>query len=223
MIARGTFGWLAMTGAALFAVLVSSCAKGGGGGIVPTPTPSGSALPSPGACATENPNAGGNLVVIDIGNQILPTMDPNYGAINGYGVDDLEYVGGPPTYSMVLNQWTPLAEATPTTSPITSNNIVQFTNVDAAADNHSAVAFPQASSFPSIPYTFPSAAASPSANTTIGSGTWSTGEIPSASLSGTYVQCFSQTFTLKPGTYYFGDYDDYNDALMRDVLVVGQP
>jgi hypothetical protein len=34
------------------------------------------------------------------------------------------------------------------------------------------------------------------------------------------IACFSQTFTLTVGTFYFGDYDYYNLTNMRDVLVV---
>lgn len=212
--------WLALALVASFAVLPVSCAKGGGGGAVPTTSPTGTGpTTAPGACATENPNTSGNLVIVDIGSDILPTIAPTYGSINGYGVDNLTGTGGAPTYAMIINQWAPSVQSTPTAQPITSNELLQFTNIDGPADNHSAVSFPQAS-FPPIPYPFPSSAASPSANTTIGNGAWSTGEIPSSSLSGSGTQCFSQTFTLKAGTYYFGDFDSYNDALVRDVLVV---
>ncbi len=212
--------WIALALVAAFAVFPASCAKGGGGGVVPTTSPTGTGpTAAPGTCATENPNTNGNLVIVDIGSDILPTTTPTYGSINGYGVDNLDGLGGPPTYAMIINQWSPNVQTTPTTQPITSTNILQFTNIDGAADNHSAVSFPQAT-FPPIPYAFPSSAASPSANTTIGSGAWSTGEIPSSALSSSGVQCFSQTFALTAGTYYFGDFDSYNDGLVRDVLVV---
>jgi hypothetical protein len=220
MTSRARVAWIALALVAASAIFPASCAKGGGGGAVPTTSPTGTGpTEAPGTCATENPNTAGNLVIVDIGSDILPTIDPTYGSINGYGVDNINGVGGPPTYAMIINQWTPSVQASPTTQPITSSDILQFTNIDGAADNHSAISFPQAS-FPPIPYVFPSSAASPSANTTIGNGPWSTGEIPSDSLSGSSVPCYSQTFTLRAGTYYFGDFDNYNDALVRDVLVV---
>ncbi|MGA8474902.1 MAG: hypothetical protein WB681_07510 [Candidatus Cybelea sp.] len=48
---------------------------------------------------------------------------------------------------------------------------------------------------------------------------WSTGRIE-APVS---QQCYSQTFTLTPGIYYFGDLDYYNLSNFRDVLIVATP
>jgi hypothetical protein len=82
--------------------------------------------------------------------------------------------------------------------------------------NHSAVAF-SGDAFPSVPYSFPSKSGSQT-NTTIGSGFWSTGRIPPASGG---ALCYSQVFTLKTGTYFFGDLDFYNTATSyRDALIV---
>ena len=74
-------------------------------------------------------------------------------------------------------------------------------------------------SFPTAPYTFPTAAASPTATAVSTSSLWSTGRIE-APVS---QQCYSQTFTLRPGIYYFGDLDYYNLSNFRDVLIVGSP
>ena len=67
----------------------------------------------------------------------------------------------------------------------------------------------------SITLTFPKSARSPIGNV-ITQALWSTGRL----VSQPGVACFSQTFTLTVGTFYFGDYDYYNLTNMRDVLVV---
>jgi hypothetical protein len=48
---------------------------------------------------------------------------------------------------------------------------------------------------------------------------WSTGRLASP----VSEQCYSQTFTLSPGVYYFGDLDYYNLSNFRDVLIVATP
>jgi hypothetical protein len=188
---------------------VAACAKlnlGGGDGPIPTPTSSSTASPTPGVCGTPNTNA--NLVVVAMGNQIAPTSAPKYGTINGYTVVEN---GSFSTKASVISQW--LNDGV--LSSITSNNVLQFTNVDTGGAFHSAVGF-KGASFPRVPYTFPSAAASPVA-TAVSTGTlWSTGRINPP----TYQQCYSQTFTLTPGIYYFGDLDYYNLSNFRDVLIV---
>jgi hypothetical protein len=183
----------------------------GSGGSGPIPTPSGSPTntPGPGVCAT--PNLSSNVVVVAMGNEIAPTSAPKYGGINGYAVVES---GSFPTRATLINQWLNQGVI----APITSANIVQFANVDQAGAEHSAVGF-TGDRFPPQPYTFPSAAASPQA-TAVNTGTlWSTGRVDAP----IYQQCYSQTFTLKPGTYYFGDLDFYNLSDFRDVLIVGTP
>ena len=191
---------------------VAACAKldlGGSNGPIPTPTaaPTGSA--APGACGT--PNTNDNLVVVAMGNEISPTSAPKYGTINGYTVVEN---GSFSAKATVISQWLNQGVL----SSITSKNVLQFTNVDTGGALHSAVGF-KGASFPKVPYTFPSAAASPVA-TAVSTGTlWSTGRINPP----LYQQCYSQTFTLTPGIYYFGDLDYYNLSNFRDVLIVATP
>lgn len=139
---------------------------------------------------------------------IAPTSAPKYGTINGYTVVEN---GSFSTKAMVISQW--LNDGV--LSSITSNNVLQFNNVDTGGALHSAVGF-RGASFPSVPYTFPSAAASPVATAVSTGALWSTGRINAP----TYQQCYSQTFTLKPGVYYFGDLDYYNLSNFRDPLIV---
>lgn len=190
---------------------IAACAKLdlGGNGPVPTPTSSSPVSPTPGACGTPNTNT--NLVVVAMGNEISPTSAPGYGTINGYTVVEN---GSFSSRATLITQWLNQGVL----SPITSKNVLQFTNVDTGGAFHSAVGF-KGASFPKVPYTFPSAAASPVA-TAVSTGTlWSTGRInPPVSQ-----QCYSQTFTLTPGIYYFGDLDYYNLSNFRDVLIVATP
>lgn len=199
--------WIAIMAVAA----VAACAKLdlGGDGPVPTPTSSSPASPTPGACGT--PNANANLVVVAMGNEISPTSAPRYGTINGYTVVEN---GSFSSRATLISQWLNQGVL----APITSKNVLQFTNVDTGGAFHSAVGF-KGASFPKVPYTFPSAAASPVA-TAVSTGTlWSTGRInPPVSQ-----QCYSQTFTLTPGIYYFGDLDYYNLSNFRDVLIVATP
>lgn len=195
--------------AALFAACTKLDLGGGGGGPIPTPTASSTLTPAPGACSTPNINT--NTVIVAMGNEIAPTMAPKYRTINGYAVVESGSFSGK---AMIINQW----ENQGVISPITSNNLLQFANVDTGGALHSAVGF-TGNRFPPAPYTFPSAAASPVA-TAVSTGTlWSTGRINPP----TYQQCYSQTFTLKPGVYYFGDLDYYNLSNFRDVLIVATP
>jgi len=203
MRARLTRYWLGL----VVLAAVAACTKldlGGTGASIPTASPTGTSEPS--VCGTPSSNA--DLVVVAMGNEIAPTSAPKYGAINGYAVVEN---GSFPARAMLINQWLNQGVV----SPITPRNVVQFTNVDAGGALHSAVGF-TGNHFPPAPYAFPSAAASPVA-TAVSTGTlWSTGRVAAP----TYQQCYSQTFTLKPGMYYFGDLDYYNLSNFRDVLIV---
>jgi hypothetical protein len=191
---------------------VAACAKldlGGGDGPVPIPTASPTGSATPGVCGTPATNP--NLVVVAMGNQISPTTAPKYGTINEYSVlEGVSFSSRATLISQWLNQGV--------LASITSKNVLQFANVDANGAAHSAVGF-KGASFPKVPYTFPSSAASPVA-TAVSTGTlWSTGRINPP----LYQQCYSQTFTLTPGVYYFGDLDYYNLSNFRDVLLVSTP
>jgi hypothetical protein len=190
---------------------IAACTKLdlGGSGPVPTPTSSSTASPTPGVCGT--PAAGANLVVVAMGNNIGAVTVAKYGIINGYTVVEN---GSFASKATLINQWLNQGVL----SPITSNNILQFTNVDTGGAQHSAVGF-KGNTFPPIPYTFPSAAASPVATGVSTGSLWSTGRVDPP----TYQQCYSQAFTLEAGTYYFGDLDYYNLSNFRDVLIVATP
>jgi len=98
-----------------------------------------------------------------------------------------------------------------------SSDIVQFVNADSfgpAPIYHSAVSFPGASKFPATPYAFPAGTNQP-IGSSISSAQWSSGRLPPS-----VALCYSQQFTAVPGTYYVGDFDYYNVANMRDVIVV---
>jgi hypothetical protein len=174
----------------------------------PTATPSTS--PTPAACGT--PSTSASTVLVAMGNGIGPTPVPTYGPINGYAVVEN---GTYPAQAGLIDQW---VNSVGNLAPITSNNVLQFINVDVGA-NHSAVGF-KGEAFPPVPYTFPKAAASPTATAVSTTSLWSTGRIAPQSGS---QQCYSQAFTLKPGTYYFGDLDSYNLSNFRDVLIVSTP
>jgi len=97
---------------------------------------------------------------------------------------------------------------------------VQFFTVELsgpATINHSAVEVP--SPFPSTPYIFPSQAQNP-VGSAISSQLWSTGRVPNVPDSNEI--CFSQVFTVPntTGVFEFGDFDYFNLANARDVLVV---
>lgn len=192
---------------------IAACTKldlsGGGGGSLPTPTSSNTPTPAPGTCGT--PSASVNLVVVAMGSDIGPVTVPKYGTINGYSVVENGSFSGRAT---IINQWLNQGAVT----SITSRNVLQFTNVDSAGALHSAVGF-KGNSFPPTPHTFPSAAASPTGTAVSTGSLWSTGRV-AAPVS---QQCYSQAFSLTPGTYYFGDLDFYNLSNFRDVLIVVTP
>lgn len=204
--------WIAMAIVAGFA----ACSKLdlGGGGTIPTPTgfptATPTAGPTPGACGT--PSSDAETVLVAMSNLIGPIQASSYGTINGYAVVEN---GQYPGQTMVIDQWlNPAGNVV----PITSNNLVQFVNVDTGGANHSAVGF-KGTAFPPVPYTFPKAAASPTANAVSTTSLWSTGRVaPPVS-----AFCYSQSFKLSAGVFYFGDLDYYNLSNFRDVLIVVTP
>jgi hypothetical protein len=193
--------------------LLAGCAKyGSGTGAIPSASPSAGPTIAPGSCNT-NPSTNPNVVIVGIGSEVTEVTDPTYGQIAGYAVfDDTDI----PDLAQVISK-------TALGNPITSSNTVQFTNIELGTDEieHSAVAF-SGHAFPAEPYTFSSNALN-ATNTVIGNTAqpfWSTGRIPPAQNG---ELCYSQEFTLEPGTYYFGDLDYYNTVTSyRDVLVVQQ-
>lgn len=201
--------WIFVMVIAGFAACTKLDLGGDGSGPIPTPTPNPTLTPGPGACSTPSSNA--NLVVVAMGNEVAPTSAPKYGAINGYAVVEN---GSVPPRATLINQWLNGGVV----SPITSKNVIQFANVDTTGALHSAVGF-KGNHFPPTPYTFPSAAASPVATAVSTGILWSTGRVDAP----IYQQCYSQTFTLTPGVYYFGDLDYYNLSNFRDVLIVASP
>jgi hypothetical protein len=170
--------------------------------VGPTPTPSATAsvgptpTGSPAPCATQAPSA---TVVVVISSTITAVAVPIYGTINGYTT--LNPDGSFGNVATVIN-------AKP-------SDIIQFVNGENSGPTtilHSAVGFPGAVSFPAPPYTFPAGTSQP-LGSAISSLQWSTGRLQP-------LACFSQTFTVSPGTYFFGDLDYYNLTNTRDVIVV---
>jgi hypothetical protein len=204
--------WLMLT---LFAS-IAACAKLDLGGTgTPTPFPSVTTSPTtgptPNACGTMSPIS--NTVLVAMGNQIGPVSIAPYGTINGYAVvENNQY----PLQAALINEW---MTGSGMLQPITTKNVLQFVNVDSAGSVHSAVGF-AGNEFPPTPYTFPTADASPIGSSISAKATWSTGRVGAPDVS---VQCYSQTFTLNAGSYYFGDYDYYNLSNVRDVLIVATP
>jgi len=210
------YAWLLFCTAAAAGALLSGCGKLNlGGGPSPSPTASASASPTPGACNTPAVYTP-NIVLVAMASAISAVSVPTYGTISGYSVVNVAQ-GTYPDQAMVINQYTNSAGKT---VPITSNNMLQFTNVETGSSiiNHSAVGF-KGEAFPAIPYAFPSPAALPTGTTVSHTASWSTGRVQPLS----YSPCASQVFKLTPGVYYFGDYDYYNTANFRDVLVVATP
>jgi hypothetical protein len=133
-----------------------------------------------------------------ISSTITAIAAPIYGTINGYV--KLNSDGSFGNVATVIN-------AKP-------SDIIQFVNGENSGPTtilHSAVGFP-AVSFPNPPFAFPAGTSQP-LGSAISSLQWSTGRLQP-------LPCFSQTFTVSPGTYFFGDLDYYNLTNMRDVLVV---
>jgi|HubBroStandDraft_1064217.scaffolds.fasta_scaffold137137_3 hypothetical protein len=163
-----------------------------GSGGVPTPTPHG-------ACNGQDDSA----LIVEVSPEINYFTDPTYGKIGEYAPAPAS--GGFPSTAAVVHA--------------ASGETIQFANVD-TVDIVSAVGL-GSSGFPATPHTFPSGTQNP-IGTAISSGTWSTG-LMSAAVS---TACFSQTFTLPTVTgnsqavIYFGDYNRYNYATARDVIVV---
>lgn len=214
---RGT--WLALIIVAFSGAALTSCGKlnltAGGGGGGPTPTSSASTGPTPGACQTIDPAS--TTVVVAMGSSIAAVPVPTFGPIGGYSVVNLND-GTFPQQGTVINKYVNVSGSP---VPITSDNVLQFANVEAAyGPNHSAVGF-KGDAFPSTPHAFPSPLASAAGVQISNTIPWSSGRI--AAPFGNYTSCLSRTFTLKPGTYFFGDFDYYNITTFRDVLIVGTP
>lgn len=213
--------WFSLIAVALLGTALSACGKLnlGGGGPAPSMSPSISPSPTPGACQTESPN--GNLVIVAMSNVISPTTAPTYGPVGGYVAVNLS-TRQFAAQAAVINSY---VNASGKTVPITSQNVLQFANAETlyTTVNHSAVGF-KGDRFPAQPYAFASAAPKPTASAISSTSFWSTGRVANATGSSS-SPCFSQVFTLKPGVYYFGDYDYYNvtTTTFRDVLVVGTP
>jgi hypothetical protein len=172
----------------------------------PAPLPSGfpSSGPTPTPAGTCNPLSTSTTALVDVSQGILSIRDPVYGNILGYAPDP--GTGFPAT--------------TASTITLRSSDVVQFINVDQAAP-FSAVGF-GTTSFPPVPYTFPSGTQNP-IGTALGSSQWSTGRIPPFNTANGMF-CYSQPFTLpRSGTVvYFGDFDHYNttNGTFRDVIIV---
>ena len=206
--------WVSLVAIALLGTLFSACGKlnlgGGGGGSVSSSTPSPTPTPYAAPCATQNPSS--NVVLVAMASSIIPVNAPKYGTIGGYAVVTS---AGVPAQAAVIDHYENTAG---NMVPITSNNVLQFVNVDVAGVNHSAVGF-KGDAFPHKPYAFPAPAASPTAFAVSNTALWSTGLV----AVGASLTCFSQTFTLKPGTYFFGDLDLYNLGTFQNVLSVATP
>lgn len=189
----------AMAGVAACAHLPSSGLPGpvpspSGVNFSPSPLPSSSA--SPGPCAT--PAFGMTTVFVAMSLGIAPTTAPTYGLINGYVAANSDG-----TFNNVAQ-----------VVSVHHTDVLQFANADNTLPTtlfHSAVGFTGAPPFPSVPFAFPLGTQLPIA-TVVSTAQWSTGRIGPA--------CYSQPFTLIPGTFYFGDFDYYNLTNMRDVIVV---
>lgn len=174
----------------------------------PTATPTVSPTPSGTSCNTQSTNP--NAVIVGIASAFLPATDPTYGNIGGYAVID-------PTGASPAPDTTTRIDKTVSGAQITAANTLQFVNLEVPGSTiiHSAVGF-LSGNFPAKPYAFPQAAASPSATAITSVTQWSTGLLNSPPT----TNCFSQEFTLSPGTYYFGDLNYYNITTFQDVLIV---
>ena len=181
----------------------AGCAHLAGSGLPgPTPTPSGFTSPSPlpssspGPCAS--PAFGTTTVFVVMSFQIAPTTSPTYGKIGGYVQSNPD--GTFNNVAQVIN--------------IRRTDVIQFANADNTLPTtllHSSVGFPAAPPFPAVPYNFPAGTQLP-VGSVISTAQWSTGRVAPT--------CYSQPFTLVPGTFYFGDFDYYNLTTFRDVVVV---
>ena len=159
--------------------------------VSPSPSPSGSAPP----CGQEAP---GVAVLIVIAAVVTAVNNPQFGVINGYTTVNPDGTFGNVASVISARQ----------------TNIIQFVNGELNGPGtilHSAVGFPNATAFPTVPYSFPAESQTQIGNA-ISQSLWSAGRL--ARL------CFSQAFTAAPGTYFFGDFDFCNLNNMRDVIVV---
>ena len=193
--------------------LVFGCERVGGAAVGPTtgPTATSSPTTSPTPSACNTPDAANTkLVIVGMASGFVATTDPLYGNIAGYAVIDLTGASPSPIAATIIDK-------TVAGTSITSQNTVQFVNLEPSGSTilHSAVGFAGAA-FPAKPFAFPSPLASPTASAVSTSAPWSTGLIAAPAT----MNCFSQEFTLKPGTYYFGDLTYYNITTFQDVLVV---
>ena len=120
--------WSLLVAASLAAALLADC-QGLGSATAssvpnPTPTPTGSPTSSPGPCATMDAN-NANLVVVAMAGGISPITVPGYPTVFGYGVSDVNL--DLPSQSQLIN-----ITAFGGTTPITTQNTVQFFNAEAA-------------------------------------------------------------------------------------------
>jgi hypothetical protein len=207
--------------AAFAIVLLSVVAAGGcnsksttpGAGASPTPIPSGSPTPTPSPTPTAN-----YFVGLDYPS-IPPTTDPTYGEIQGYAA---------------LSKY-PLASPSPSTSPspiptISSQLVtvhcdqnIQFYNLDKTAA-HTASSLGPANGM-NWPPTFnnPNGTVASPLLTPISYQSFSSGALGAYSAAGWYSLVYSTGSTA--GSYYFGDYYDYNPVFagypsMRTVITV---
>jgi hypothetical protein len=181
----------------------------------PGPTPTGSASPTPSPVACNTPDVTNpNVIFVAMASGISAVKDSVYGTINGYGAVDAN--GIPPLQAAVVKQWT---DSTGATHPVTPQDTLQFFNAESAGSPvlHSAYGF-SGNAFPSAPFSFPSPAPSPTGSI-LSRNAWFTGRIGSP----IDTTCFSREFSLKMGSFYFGDYDYYNLSTLRDVVVVSTP
>jgi hypothetical protein len=206
--------WLMIFAVSAFGVVLTNCANplgsGGGGAPIPTPTPTGSPTPTPGPCGTPDTTSS-NVVYVGMEFDLTPDTVAPYKSVFGYAVSDNN--GDLPAQAGLIN-----IAAFGTSTPITTQNTIQFFNAEPTSTVHSAYGF--AGGFPPGSFVFPSPIPSPMA-TTIASGvSWFTGRVPAQDATGNV--CFSPEFKLTKGVYYFGDYDNYAHGF-RDVLIVGTP
>jgi hypothetical protein len=208
--------WLGLCSVAALAVMLTNCANplgSSGGGVAPSPSSTPTTTPSPAPCGTMDPT-NPNLVLVAMAGGISPNSVGSYPSVFGYGVSDSSF--DIPTQSGLID-----ITAYQATTPLTTQNVVQFFNGEALSSTtlHSAYGF-KSSGFPNA-YQFPVPVPSPMA-TTIASGvTWFTGRVATQDATG--EPCFSPEFKLSQGTYYFGDYDAYNATGFRGILVVVTP
>lgn len=158
-----------------------------------SPTSSSSASPQP--CGTPATNSTA-FIVISV--TVLPSTDPTFGPVNGYVQANPDGTFG--LTASIIN--------------LHASDVVQFVNVDDYGASvpiyHSGVGF-SGTGFPSVPFAFPAGTAA-ALGTSISSSVWSTGR-----LGAIETVCYSQTLTLIPGTYFFGD---NSLSSLRDIMVV---